>query len=270
MLNNLSGYSLPLLPNGKSALVEAPPWFFGGDGIEVIFRTNLDDFKSFLPEPLEISELAGYVSVTIVDMTSVSSAEMAFTNPERSQYRECLIKLHCSYKGKPGWYVPITWVDKDFSLLRGFIQGFGKKIGRIDITKLHDLNPLLGKPHEGSKIKAVCESFNHIHVELMLELTERSESDPFEGNSMYVTRHYPNISNPLEPSIYELSELVIDNSIRTDIWNANGKIILSSVEEDDEIMKLQPVEIIAARTYKEGFVLHGGRILHSYKKSSTV
>ncbi|SDF91213.1 Acetoacetate decarboxylase [Fontibacillus panacisegetis] len=262
----VQGYSLPLSDTGKSSLVEKPPWYFGGDGIEVIYRTNIESFRKFVPYPLEVSELNGVVSITMVDMTSVSSEDMAYLHPEKTQYKECLIKFHCKYKGKQGWYVPLTWVDKDFSLLRGFLLGFGKKMGQINITKLHNLNSLIGSQRKGTMMKAVCESFNGIHVEINLELLEQTEKDEYAGNSMFVMRHYPDIHDANEVSVHELIELVVDQAVKTDIWKANGDVRIESFS-DEEISVLQPKEILAARTFSEGFVLHGGKVLYRFNES---
>lgn len=50
--------------------------------------------------------------------------------------------LQCSYQGEVGYLVPFIWVDNDFTLMRGFIQGFPKTLGRIYMTKLHEMNPI--------------------------------------------------------------------------------------------------------------------------------
>ena len=35
---------------------------------------------------------------------------------------------------------PYIWVDKDFALVRGWIQGFPKKLGQIDMTRSFGLD----------------------------------------------------------------------------------------------------------------------------------
>lgn len=149
----MKGFTLPLSPEGTAALVEAPPWGFGGDSLDISFKVDLETFRRFLPEPFELSSKPGLISITFVDMTSLSNPDLAYANPERTQYRECLIKMHCKFKNQEGWFVPLSWVDRDFSLLRGFIQGFGKKLGTIHLTKFHELNPLIGSKSSGKKMK---------------------------------------------------------------------------------------------------------------------
>ena len=53
---------------------------------------------------------------------SESDLELAYVNPERAVYHECLVMLHCAYEGETGYIVPYIQVDNDFRLMRGFIQ----------------------------------------------------------------------------------------------------------------------------------------------------
>lgn len=264
-----SGYSLPLSPGGKASLVTRPPWFFGGDAVELAYLADARLVQSFLPWPFQPSAHLGLISITMVDMTSLSCYEEAFDNPERTQYRECLIKIHCQIGDKTGWYVPMTWVDKDFSLLRGFIQGFGKRLGSIHMTKFHDLNPLIGGKRPGAKIRAICESFNGIHIDVGLELNEQTSSDVFvglspEGTSMFVTRHFPDIENPANLTVHEVSELVVTGARKDDIWLGSGELRLYGNASED-VLSLQPLRVLGARCFREGFELRGGRVIYRYE-----
>ena len=261
--SNLTGFSLPFAPHGLSSLVDSPPWFFGGDGYEVFFRCDPEKIKAFIPYPLTVSDRVGLVCVTIVDMTSVDGGNLAFDYPERAQYRECLFKIHCEFEGKPGWFVPATWVDKDFSLLRGFIQGFGKKLSQIHITKLHHMNPMIGGRQQGARIKAICESFARVRIELELELQRPNEKDLFAGNSMFVMRHFPDTANAGKALVHDISELVVHNAKKTDFWDCSGDIRISG-DPREEVTSLIPETIVAARCFSEGFELHGGRVLYDY------
>lgn len=262
-MSQLTGYTLPLSPSGQSSLVPKPPWFFGGDAIDIAFRTDVEMFKRFLPEPFELSDEPGLMAITVVDMTSVSDAEAMARFPERSQYRECLIKLHCSLNGQKGWYVPMTWVNNDFTLMRGFIQGFGKKLAQIHISKLHDLNPMIGGKRPGAKLSAICESFHGVHFELGIELESETEEDHFAGNTMFVMRHFPDIENPDKLVVHEISELVVRNARKAEIWQGSGTVKIRETDSE-EITCLQPLEIVNARIFREGFELVGGRVLHKF------
>jgi hypothetical protein len=63
--------------------------------------------------------------------------DMAFTNPERTQYRECAIWVGCSFQGTAGQVCLQIWVSNDFTLARGWFMGFAKKFGQTYLTEYH-------------------------------------------------------------------------------------------------------------------------------------
>lgn len=259
---NLLGYSLPLSPSGQSSLVSSPPWYFGGDVLEIAFLANKEILQQFIPSPLKLCE-DGIAAVSIVDMTSISEKEFAYDRPELTQYRECLLKILCEFEGRRGWFVPTTWVNTDFSLLRGFIQGFGKQLGQIHITKFHKMNTLIGERVIGSKIKGICEVFNSIHISLGLSISKETTDDYFKGISMFVMRHYPDIENSSQTIVQELSELQVKDYRKSEILVGEGEINIMSLNRS-EWANIQPLKVISARCFSEGFKLIGGKILHKY------
>ena len=60
-------------------------------------------------------------------------------DPVRSQYREFFITVNATYEGEEVAYCPYIWVDRDFALARGWIQGFPKKLGSVWITRTFGL-----------------------------------------------------------------------------------------------------------------------------------
>ena len=104
---SLKGYSLPLTPEGRSSLVEPPPWHYGGEMLQVIFKTG-DDFIRYLPPPFEMSSNPGLAFVWFTEIVSVSDSniDQTSTNPERTQYKECLIGVHCKINGVESFFVP--------------------------------------------------------------------------------------------------------------------------------------------------------------------
>lgn len=259
----LKGFSLPLSPNGDMSLVSSPPWYFGGELMEVVYRTDSEKLASFVPSPFKLIPGRPFMSIAIVDMISLNNTKEAFTNPERTQYKECLIKIYCLINNQPVWYVPTSWVTTDFSLMRGFLMGFGKKLGIIATTKLHELNPALGNKRAGSKLKGICEAFNGIHIQLELSLTKQVDKLEFTGMDMCVCRHFPDVENPKQPLVHDVSKLSVSDYKRGDIWLALGDVKITN-NPNEPISALQPKEIITARTYREGFTLEGVKSIFRY------
>ena len=58
----------------------------------------------------------------------------------RSHYRECYLVVNALLDGEPVTTCPFIWVDQDFALARGWIQGFPKKLGEVWMTRTYALD----------------------------------------------------------------------------------------------------------------------------------
>jgi acetoacetate decarboxylase len=127
----LKGYSLPLSPKGKTSIVDAPPWYYGGEVLYLTFKADERKVRALIPPPLEMGPNPGQGAVWFVEWVSASEArpDLAFINPERSLYRECFVVVGCQFKGVPGSFVPYIWVDSDFTWPGGLSRGFQRNWG---------------------------------------------------------------------------------------------------------------------------------------------
>lgn len=260
----LKGYSLPLTPEGRSSLVEAPPWYYGGDVMQVLFRTDPVKAKAFLPFPFELGPDPGRGIVWFVEWVSVSEAnpDLAFLNPERAVYKECIILLQCSLHGEPGYLVPFIWVDNDFTLVRGFIQGFPKKLARVYLTKLHDLNVKVGGRRVGAKVKGICEAHGERLVESSLVFTRQADASELPPAKFYLMRHYPSIEDPAKPAVHEIASSIAELKV-ADVWKGEGELTFfaSALEE---LSGLGPLEVLGGFYHSTGLTIRGGKVLYRY------
>jgi len=268
MKNNtfhLKGYSLPLTLQGKSSLVEPPPWHYGGKVLQITFKTDVDLVKQLLPPPFELGSDPGLAFVWFVDLISVSDSNlsMTFINPERTQYKECLIGLHCKLKGSQGYFIPHIWVDNDFTLMRGIIQGFPKKLGRIYMTRLNEIIPKLGGIKSGAKITGICESHGDRLITGTIKLNRLATEKDVPKIKFFLMRHFPSIENPNEPSIHEISESITQNIEFGEIWKGKANLIFGK-SNLDEIIGFEPKEILSGFYFNLGFTISGGRVLYRY------
>jgi acetoacetate decarboxylase len=261
----LSGYSLPLTPEGRSSVIDAPPWHYGGEVIHINFRAAEKKVNRLLPPPLEMGPEPGAGAVWFTDWVSVSEGrpDLAFLNPERSNYRECIVMLGCQFKGKPGYFVPYIWVDNDFTLIRGFIQGFPKKLGRIYTTKLHELNPKVGGKRIGAKVKGICD----VNAERILEgsmfFTRKSKAEELPAIKFYLMRHFPSVEDPNKPAVHELTAGTVTNVKIADVWAGKGEIAFFP-SPFEEVADLGPVEVQGAFYFSIGMTITGGEVLYKY------
>ena len=58
----------------------------------------------------------------------------------RGQYKEFFIVVNAMLGDEHVTTCPYIWVDRDFALIRGWIQGFPKKLGEVDMTRSFGLD----------------------------------------------------------------------------------------------------------------------------------
>ena len=74
------------------------------------------------------------------DWQSCSERGGELTDPSRSQYKEVFLVVNALLDGEEVTTCPFIWVDRDFALTRGWLQGFPKKLGSIWITRTFGLD----------------------------------------------------------------------------------------------------------------------------------
>ena len=263
--SSLKGYMLPLSPEGRASLMDPPPWHYGGDVMHLNFLSDPEKARALLPPPLEMGPKPGEGAVWFVEWVSVSdeNPDLSFINPERSIYRECIVMLRCRFQGEPGYYVPYIWVDNDFTLMRGFIQGFPKKLGRVHITRLHPLTPKVGGRKVGARIKGICVSHEERIVEGSLVFTKKIREEEAPPVKFYLMRHFPDFTNADKPLVHDITMSVVSNVKVEDAWAGDGDIRFMS-SPFEEVADLDPIQATGGFSFGLGLTISGGKVLHKY------
>ena len=274
-LADLKGYSVPLSPNGTAQIVGGLPWDFGVDILSIQYRTSADEIRKLLPEPLELStEEPDVAYVWFGDWQGLwtGHSDMLGVNPERTQYTECLIGVRCSHDGVEGHRVVYIWVDKDFSLTRGWFMGFPKKNGSVHMgtrnRHLHALNPAMQACGPGSHYGAICESHGERLVTAAIKveekITPKELPQPF-GTDLFHTLHFPStdVNGNGDPVLHQLVQTVSSKPSFGELWKGEGELeYLPSLFE--EHVAIAPKEILGAYIIPVGFRIEGTRLIHDY------
>ena len=264
-----NGCHFPLFGE-NSYLVGNLPWFYGTEYTNFLYRAEPEEVAKFLPYPLEPSSDPGICYLAFSKWISLSSKQldMPIVNPERTQYKEVAIWAGCSYKGKPGQICLYIWVDKDFSMARGWLMGFPKRFGQIEISEYQPRNPRMNSLGNGSKIKCFGSSNSEILFEGKLMINENINATalpyPF-GSQVFNIRYFPSIEKDSPPSILDLVELGADETnYGEDIWEGEGSLRFLSSSLSTDHLSLKPIELLGAYHYSSGYTFNGGKVLYSW------
>jgi acetoacetate decarboxylase len=269
--SELLGYSLPLSPKGRAALVGSPPWHYSGRIFYVSYKTDPAEVKKWLPAPFELGpdpELAG---VMFCEWHSFPTADPEFgaRYPERSQYQEVLVMIGCSLNGRAGQRCVAAWVDNDFTLVRGWFQGYPKKLGRISIARPTEFSPpefsacRLGA---GGLISAICESGGERLVSGALKIKEQGSLDdipPLMRRPIYLTRHFPGAGAGDAPAVNEIITLSSEKPGFGPIWKGDAELVFRD-SPFEEHASLAPREILGGYHIAISHTVKGAKVLHRY------
>lgn len=243
----------PFVP-GPTSAIEEGPWHYGADYVAVYFQGDVQSLRELVPPPFEVD--GGLCMAYVCEIISVgeSGAEMVSTRPERTVYREAAIGVKSKFKGRGGAYYPVMWVTTEWSLLRGLLNGYQKRLAdSISMTKLHPLNPGLKAISAGSKFAGYCVK----GPDLMLtnEVTIERRGDPTDLPSFGATfgfRKFPQ-TDPSQRGVDEPVEILKSNSRVSDVWIGRGKV--------KTILDVGKIVPLSGAVYRAGFTISGSRVL---------
>ena len=272
MCAELKGFCNPRSPEGKASMIGAPPWYFAEDIMMVNFKVDPDVLLKHIPAPLEPPEVPGLCQLWMTNAVSFSDSErdLLSVNPERTYYKECVVSTACSYKGKQGFLIAYIWVDNDFTMCRGWIQGFPKKLGRLSNSwerrHLQAINPAgLGEFGDGTKVRAWLEAHGERLVDLRATMGRKVTPDELDEpckmkylNMLYFPTLEIGADKPLVNQLCESDTQITFG----DCWEVKDVSLNFLESEIEELAVLQPKEIISAYLVNIGIQVNGARILH--------
>ncbi len=255
-----TGYTFPLSPDGRASLVPPPPWHYSGDFLIAEYRTNPDNVIALLPPELEPSDDPGAVAAIFADWQSCSDDGHELLDPIQSQYKEFFIVVGAKYLGKPVSRCVYIWVDKDFAMYRGYIQGFPKKLGSIHMTRTYSVGKAAPRIEAGAKFGASCTAGSREIARTIITLNQISKTGPTVNDPpMYNTRHFP-AYNGLRPDVFELVRSGgYDRSV-SEIWEGNAELQFGKNTIED-LGAIAPQEIIKGFKFSFGYSVHGGEVI---------
>ncbi|MGF7234011.1 MAG: acetoacetate decarboxylase family protein [Frankia sp.] len=260
-MTKLIGYTLPVSSTGRSSLVPPPPWYFSGEVLLVEYLADMNAVAQFLPDGLQPSRRLGLAAAIFGDWQSCTDGAKELLDPVRSQYREFYIALACTWRDQDVARCPFCWVDKDFSLVRGLIQGYPKKLGSIAITRAFDVGRATPSIGRGGRFTGTLAAGDRRLVEARVTLDSPAEGPALMSAPLIHTRRFPS----WDPGLGAVDELVTGGSVdqrMRNVWAGSAELEFFD-SPTDELALLRPVEVLRGYRFSFAETITGGRMLPS-------
>lgn len=258
----MRGFLFPRTPSGRSSLIPEPPWHYSGEMITVEYRTDPRRVEQLLPDgATSADEDPGAVALIWADWQSCGDDFTEIVDPVMSQYKECFAVIRCRWEGETWSRCPFIWVDKDFAMVRGYHQGYPKKLGEIWMTRPIEVGKAGPRLESGGRFGATVSRAGRRLAHARIELTEPVGSPGFvNGHPMLHNRYWPSIESDGSASMDELVTMQGYDGEIADVWAAKAELDVFDAPHD-ELALLEPREIIGGFYHRVAASWRGGTTL---------
>jgi len=258
VMSALRGYTVPRTPTGLASLVPPPPWHYVGDFLVVDFHADPQDAVSLLPEGLDPHPDAGRCAAVFADWQSCSADGDELLDPARSHYKECYLVVNALLDGQEVTTCTFIWVDQDFAMARGWIQGFPKKLGEVWMTRTFNL-PTRAAPAlaPGSRFGATCSARGRQIATARVTLREPSASGSVHTDPPIVNvRHFPRLAAGRhdDPQVHELVRSRSRDRSVSEIWEGDAELELFDAPGEEHTL-LRPVSVGRGYRFTFGYTV---------------
>jgi acetoacetate decarboxylase len=248
----LKGFSVPLTPQGRSALATLPPWHYSSDCIAIEYWTDPEAIAALLPPGLSLDEKSeGRAFFWFLDWQFTGSND-ELTDPARYQYREAFALVEAVFEGAPVNYCPFIFVDNDAAIARGWAQGFPKKLASVHQTRSFSApSPAAAPLAEGSRFGASVSTHGERLATARIQLKEKVQDPSLVFNRPTTMRRYfPQLAADrwAKAPVDELTMSLTDDLAIVDVWAASAELRIPEVQGED-------MHMIAPRRVGRGYRL---------------
>ena len=213
---------------------------------------------AFLPEGIEPHPDPGRCAFVAADWQSCSMDGEELLDPSRSQYKEVFIVVNGLLDGEEVTVCSYIWVDRDFALTRGWIQGFPKKLGSIWITRSFGLGgPADPGMEAGARFGATCAAYERRVAQCSVTLEQPSAGGPFHNAAPIVNvRHFPRLAagHHDDPAVHELVRSLSRDRAISDVWEGTPTLELFGAPHEEHTA-LAPVKLGRGYRFTFGYTV---------------
>jgi acetoacetate decarboxylase len=234
---SLDGFSVPRSPHGRASLVQYPPWHYVGDFLVIDYWADPEAVRAVLPPGLDPHPDPGRCAAVFADWQSMSDGGGELLDPSRSQYKEFFIVVNALLDGQEVTTCPYIWVDRDFALARGWIQGFPKKLGSIWITRRFGLDSLADPGLKaGATYGGTCAAYERRVAQASVSLEHLSETGSLHNAPPIVNvRHFPRLTAGQHdrPAVHELVRARSRDRVGSETWEGTATLDLFGADHEE-------------------------------------
>jgi acetoacetate decarboxylase len=259
------GLPFPRTASGQASLLPPTPWHYSGDLLTVEYRTDPANVRAVLPPDVQLvndDEDPGAVAFIWADWQSCGDDRVEILDPVRSQYKEAFVVVRCRYEGQIYSRCVFIWVDKDFALVRGYLQGYPKKLGSIYQTRPITVGSAGPRLESGGRFGMTLAAGDRRLANATVTLQGETTNGGFvNGHAMLHHRWFPSIELDGRDS---LAEVVTMSGVNVELGPVYaGEATLELLDSPtEELTLLAPEEILGGYFRTVGTTFAGGRTLH--------
>jgi hypothetical protein len=184
----------------------------------------------------------------------------------------CVIGVPCMYQGKPRMLSAFQWCDKDWLVALSWFIGAASKGAEIVESKTHPLMTASGSPQTGGLGTWINRTVsrngdNIVSFSMQMKKTVKVEDMMFFAGRLPLlgVRHVPDLHLPPRgrPDIHDIVEQVMTDTKFGEIKAGDGTLKFGGSDNED-LLPIQPTEVLGAYTMPMGFRLRGIRVVHDY------
>lgn len=261
-MTELRGIAYPRTPTGAAGILPSPPWHYSGEMLTIEFRTDPASVSELLPAPLAlVDEDPGAVALVWADWQSCSDSFEELLDPARAQYKEVFLVVRCQYEGQTYSRAAYIWVDKDFAMARGHIQGYPKKMSEIWMTRPVTRGRAGPRLEPGGRFGATVSTWGRRIAEARFTITGTADRPGFvNSHPMLHTRQMTAIEMDGRDSLDELVTMRGFDGDVGPVYAGDAEVVIHE-NPTEELSRLLPIEPIAAYYQQVGTSMAGGTTL---------
>jgi acetoacetate decarboxylase len=203
----------------------------------------------------------GAVALIWADWQSCGESREDLLDPVRAQYSECFAVVRCSFEGRVYSRCVYIWVDSDFALARGLVQGYPKKLGSIHQTRPHPFGRAAPRIAPGGVFAGTLSAAGRRLAQAVVTLREQAPAGGFvNARPMAHHRWMPGIEKGAPDA---LDELIASGSASFEggpAWRGDATLELFE-SPTEELARLEVHEIIGGYFRQVGATWDGGTVL---------